>query len=60
MVASLMERLKSNPKALVGNRRYARFLNVAKGGMILDRKKIEAEARFDGKWVLRTNMTRVP
>lgn len=57
MVASLVERLKSNPKALVGNRGYARFLKVAKGGMILDRKKIEAEARFDGKWVLRTNMT---
>lgn len=57
MVASLVERLKSNPKALVGNRGYARFLKVAKGGMILDRRKIEAEARFDGKWVLRTNMT---
>jgi hypothetical protein len=56
MVASLAERLKSNPKGLVGNRGYARYLKVYRGGMAIDHKKIEAESRFDGKWVLRTNM----
>ena len=56
MVAALEERLRSNPKGLVGNRGYARFLKVARNGMVIDRKKIDAETRFDGKWVLRTNM----
>ena len=56
MVAALEEKVRSNPKALVGNRGYARFIKVSKGGVAVDRKKINAEARFDGKWVLRTNL----
>jgi len=56
MVEALEERLKSNPKGLVGNRGYARYLKVSKGAMTIDRDKLEKEARFDGKWVLRTNM----
>ena len=60
MVAALEERIKRNPKGLVGNRGYARYIKVSKGGMTIDRKKIDAEARFDGKWVLRTNMDLPP
>jgi transposase len=56
MVAALQERIKTNPKGLVGNRGYARYIKVCKGGMAIDQEKIDAEARFDGKWVLRTNM----
>jgi transposase len=56
MVEALEERLRSNPKGLVGNRGYARYLKVSKGAMTIDREKLEEEARFDGKWVLRTNM----
>lgn len=56
MVEALEERLRSNPKGLVGNRGYARYLKVSKGAMTIDRDKLEEEARFDGKWVLRTNM----
>ncbi len=56
MIAALEERIKNNPKGLVGNRGYAKFIKVNKGGMIINREKIEAESRFDGKWVLRTNM----
>lgn len=56
MVAALEEKVRNNPKALVGNRGYARFIKVTKGGVVVDREKIDAEARFDGKWVLRTNM----
>jgi transposase len=56
MIAALEERIKTNPKGLVGNRGYARYIKVDKGGMTIDREKIDAEARFDGKWVLRTNM----
>jgi hypothetical protein len=56
MVEALEERIKTNPKGLVGNRGYARYLKVSKGSMTIDRDKLEEEARFDGKWVLRTNM----
>lgn len=56
MVEALEERLRTNPKGLVGNRGYARYLKLSKGSMNIDREKLEEEARFDGKWVLRTNM----
>lgn len=56
MVTALQQRIKTNPKGLVGNRGYARYIKVCKGGMAIDQEKIDAEARFDGKWVLRTNM----
>ena len=56
MVLTLEERIKTNPKGLVGNRGYARYIKVSKGGMVIDRGRIDQEARFDGKWVLRTNM----
>jgi transposase len=56
MVEALQERIKTNPKGLVGNRGYARYIKVCKGGMAIDQEKVDAEARFDGKWVLRTNM----
>lgn len=56
IIEALEERIKNNPKGLVGNRGYAKFVKVNKGGMIINREKIEEESRFDGKWVLRTNM----
>ena len=56
IIEALEERIKNNPKGLVGNRGYAKFIKVNKGGMIINREKIEEERRFDDKWVLRTNM----
>lgn len=56
MAEALEERLRSNPKGLVGNRGYARYIKVSQGAMTIDRAKLEEESRFDGKWVLRTNM----
>lgn len=43
------------PKALVGNRGYKRFLKVARGAVTIDRAAIAADARLDGKFILRTN-----
>ena len=31
------------------------YLKFEKGSATIDREKVEQEARFDGKWVLRTN-----
>ena len=55
ILLSLEEQLKHGPKALVGNRGYRRYLKLEKGSATIDRERVEQEARFDGKWVLRTN-----
>lgn len=46
---------KQGQRAVVGNRGFARFMNVTKGAMTINRAAIEADARYDGKFVLRTN-----
>jgi hypothetical protein len=46
---------KEGPKALVGNRGYARFLVIDKQGVSVNLQAVEADARLDGKFVLTTN-----
>jgi transposase len=56
IVASLEDQLRGGAKALVGNKGYRKYVKVeGKEAFTIDRDKIEAEARFDGKWVLRSN-----
>ena len=55
IVKSLEDHLRNNRGQLVGNTGYRKFLHLEKGALSLDTEKIEAEARFDGKFVLRTN-----
>jgi hypothetical protein len=56
IVASLERQLKKGDKALVGNGGYRRFLaTTGENGFVIDRSKIEEDARFDGIFVLRTN-----
>jgi hypothetical protein len=55
IVASLREQLKQGDKSLVGNRGYRKYLKRSKAKFEVDEAKIKEEARFDGKWVLRTN-----
>jgi transposase len=55
ILASLEEQLKKGPKTLVGNRGYRRYLKFEKDSATIDREKVQQEARFDGKWVMRTN-----
>jgi hypothetical protein len=43
------------PKAVVGNRGYARYLKIAKGSVTLNEAAIAREARLDGKFVLTTS-----
>jgi len=55
IVASLRVQLKQGDKSLVGNRGYRKYLKQSKAKFEVDEAKIKQEARFDGKWVLRTN-----
>ncbi len=57
---SLQEKLKSNPKSLVGNKGYRKYLKLEKDTVSVNQAKIEEEARYDGKWVLNTNTTLTP
>jgi hypothetical protein len=56
LLAKLRQTLEHDgPKAVVGNRGYARFLRIAKGSVTLDEAAIAREARLDGKFVLTTS-----
>ena len=56
IIASLKEQLKKGPKSLVGNKGYRKYLKVEKNSARVDTDKVKSESRFDGKWVLTTNM----
>jgi len=56
ILASLERRLAQGDKALVANAGFRRFLGPPQGeGFTIDPAKVEADARFDGLFVLRTN-----
>jgi len=57
IIDSLEEKLKTNPKSLVGNKGYRKYLKLDRETVTVNRDKIEEEARYDGKWVLKTNTT---
>ena len=46
---------RQGPKALLKNKGFARFLTIRKGSVSLNQAAIDADARLDGKFVLRTN-----
>jgi transposase len=55
ILARLEEKLSGGAKSLLGNKGYARFLKMAKGSLKINEEAVAAEARYDGKFVLRTN-----
>lgn len=57
MVDSLRKKLRQGAKSLVGNRGYRRYVKAESGAFEIDEAKIAREARYDGTWVLRTNMS---
>ncbi|MDP2834467.1 MAG: IS1634 family transposase, partial [Pseudomonadota bacterium] len=56
VVASLRDALGKGDKSLVGNKGYRKYLRAGGKQFAVDEAKIEEEARYDGKWVLTTNM----
>ena len=55
ILAALEDRLRSGSKSLVGNRGFRRYLKTEGEGFEIDPERVEADQRYDGKWVLATN-----
>jgi hypothetical protein len=55
IIDSLTEKLQQNPRALIGNKGYRKYLKMTNKQLTIDEEKIAEDARYDGKWVLKTN-----
>lgn len=55
IIDSLEEKIKTNPKSLIGNKGYRKYLKIERDSVSIDKDKTEWDSRFDGKWVLLTN-----
>jgi hypothetical protein len=55
IIDSLEEKIKTNPKGLIGNKGYRKYLKIERNSVSINKDKMEWESRFDGKWVLITN-----
>jgi hypothetical protein len=61
IVEALREQLKRGDKDLIGNKGYRKYLQVPEGEhFTIDEEKIKEEARYDGQWVLQTNLADEP
>ena len=61
IVEALRDQLKRGDKSLIGNKGYRKFLKATEGRRFeIDPAKVEAEARFDGIWVLQTDTALAP
>jgi len=57
ILAALEEQLRHGDKSLVGNKGYRRYLKApSQGRFEIDQGKAKEEARYDGKWVLTTDL----
>ena len=61
IIEHLRQQLKRGDKDLIGNKGYRKYLQVTKAEhFMIDQEKIKEEARYDGKWVLQTNLADEP
>lgn len=60
IVQKLQENLARGDKSLVGNKGFRKYIKTTESNFSIDVDKISSEARFDGKWVLRTTSTLSP
>ena len=61
IVAALADKLNENDKNLVGNNGFRKYLKSSKEEhFTIDEKKIAEEARYDGMWVLTSNLQGSP
>jgi transposase len=55
VIEALKEKIPQEAKSLVGNKGYRRYVRIEKDSASIDSEKVKSEARFDGKYILRTN-----
>lgn len=61
IVEHLRQQLKQGDKELIGNKGYRKYVQAAsEEHFAIDEAKVKEEARYDGKWVLRTNLADEP
>ena len=56
IVEALREQLTHGDKSLVGNKGYRKYLHGAGPKFTIDEEKVKWEERFDGKWILQTDL----
>jgi hypothetical protein len=56
IVECLREQLRHGDKSLVGNKGYRKYLRAEGPKFTIDEAKVKGEERFDGKWVLQTDL----
>ena len=56
IVEALGDKLKQGDKSLIGNKGYRKYIKAAGTRFEIDQEKVEKEARFDGTWVLQTDL----
>lgn len=56
IIAGLEQQLKQGDKSLVGNKGFRKYVKTAGERFDIDWDKVKSESRYDGKWVLRTNL----
>jgi transposase len=57
IVEGLEKALRQGDKQLVGNKGFRRYVKTSGERFDLDYDKIKEEERYDGKWVLKTNLS---
>jgi transposase len=56
IVSALRQQVKQNAKSMVGNKGYRKYLRDDGKKFAIDEAKVKRESRFDGKWVLQTDL----
>jgi hypothetical protein len=55
IIQALRDQIKAGSSQLVGNTGYRKYLHIEKEAVSIDMEKVAEDARYDGKFVLRTN-----
>src|SRR4030042_368179 len=56
IVESLKDKIKNGAKSMIGNKGYRKYLQISRDTIRIDESKVREEERYDGKWVLTTNL----
>jgi len=56
IVSALREQVKQSAKSMVGNKGYRKYLKNDGKKFAIDEAKVRHDSRFDGKWVLQTDL----